>query len=41
VSKERGAFVRAFQAKADKDAVLLAIQNEVKAVASQYPLFQM
>lgn len=37
--KERSAFVKAFKAQADNDPVLLAIAEEVKAVATQFPIF--
>lgn len=39
-SKARRAFVRNFQKQADADATLQAIGAEVKAMASQFPLFQ-
>ncbi len=38
-SKERAAFLKAFKARAAADPVLLGICEEVKAVASQFPLF--
>lgn len=38
--KQRAAFVRAFKSKADEDPYLLAIRDEVKALATQFPLFQ-
>ncbi len=37
--KERSAFVKAFKAKADSDPVLLAMADEVRAMASKFPLF--
>lgn len=36
----RAPFIRAFREKAQVDADLLAIRREVKAMASQFPLFQ-
>jgi glycine hydroxymethyltransferase len=39
--KQHAAFVKAFKAKADNDPALLAIRDEVKALAMQFPLFQM
>lgn len=38
--KQRAAFVRAFKAQADHDSFLLAVQDEVKTLATQFPLFQ-
>jgi hypothetical protein len=36
---ERAPFVRAFRQKTSENADLLAIREEVKAVAGQFPLF--
>lgn len=38
--RERSAFVRKFQERADQNQQLLAIAQEVKETASQFPLFQ-
>lgn len=38
-SKERGAFIKQFQQEALADPTLLAIREEVKALATQFPLF--
>jgi len=37
---ERAPFIRAFKQKALENADLLAIREEVKAVAGQFPLFR-
>jgi glycine hydroxymethyltransferase len=39
-TKQRAAFVKAFKAQADADPFLLAIRDEVKTLALQFPLFQ-
>ncbi|KAA3664763.1 MAG: serine hydroxymethyltransferase [Chloroflexi bacterium] len=39
--KQRATFVKAFKAQANDDPFLLAIRDEVKALAMQFPLFQM
>lgn len=38
--KARGSFIKAFQEKASADPYLAAIREEVKALASQFPLFK-
>jgi glycine hydroxymethyltransferase len=38
--KERPSFVRSFRSAADQNPALLAIREEVKAMAIQFPLFQ-
>lgn len=38
--KQRSAFVKAFKARADQDPFLLSMLGEVKALATQFPLFQ-
>lgn len=37
--KQRAVFVREFKAQADEDTFLLALRDEVKALATQFPLF--
>jgi glycine hydroxymethyltransferase len=38
--KQRAAFVKAFKAQADQDPFLLSMRDDVKALATQFPLFQ-